>query len=131
MSRIADMVNSSTFTHKDRTYVVSAMTTFQASLSFLTMVDLCKDATGIEWDDAPLTPRKFIRYFIEWGLCTTIDGIAFNLLTDANADKFAEFSNLVASDSTLADKWLSAYEEANLEQTDPNVLNAEPEAGNE
>lgn len=122
-----------TFKHGEDTYVVSAMTSFQLTLSFGFMVDTLRERNGkdVSWDETSPSLRTLIAYFINWNLCTRINDVAFKPLDDISADRFNEWANLITTDNDLAEKWSQAYKAANMEQTDPNALNEEPDSENE
>lgn len=116
------------FKHDGRTYEVRPLTEFQKSLSITWMMDVCLEVTGKEWSDAPLSTRRLISFFINLNLATKIDGEAFNPLTSANKDGYLVFANNIIMDTSLQTLWNDAYDEANLEKTDPNSVSVEPPA---
>lgn len=120
------------FKHDGRTYSVRPLNELQSSLSSLMMLDICLAITGAEWEDAPKALRTLIMHYVNWSLCTEIDGeVQFDYLNYTQEAPFKAFVLSITGDNELFTKWSNAHKEANLEQVDPNASSGEPQAETE
>ena len=119
------------FEHDGRTYSVRPLNELQSGLAGLMMVDICEAVTKLEWENAPTAVRTLIMRYVRWSLVTCIDGEPqFDYLGYMSEEPLRVFVQAITSDNALYTKWQSAYDEANLEQVDPNVPSVEPQAEN-
>lgn len=111
------------FEHNGKSYSVSAMTVFQADMrnSYVVQLGLLLQAhLGVSsFDDIPRSMDRLLAHFVDWHLCTTIDGKRLNLVLLADVESLLSFFEQVGNDNELAEKWISAYREANKLNRDP------------
>lgn len=111
------------FSHNGKTYEVSATTVFQADMRNSCVVQLANIVQahlGLSgFDEIPRSMDKLIAHYVDWNLCTKIDGKRVNLVMTSDAEAFLSFCEQVGNDNELAEKWITAYREVNKLNIDP------------
>lgn len=105
------------FDHEGKHYEVSAMSEFQADLRNHYLVqagNLAMNWLGLtSLEDVPLSLDKVCSNFVNWHLCTMIDGAKYPLLTLIDIQPVLDFAETLANDETLYKLWRDAYNQAN------------------
>lgn len=105
------------FDHEGKHYEVSAMSEFQRDLRNHYLVQLGVLAAArlglSSLDSIPASLDKLCADFINWHLCTTIDGEMVSLLMLTSIEPVLEFADLLSNDETLYKRWKDAYQQTN------------------
>lgn len=116
-----------TFKHDNATITVRAQTVFERDSFHYVIQDVAKPIVkgyGIEeLTDVPVTLDVMLTRYIRWMMVSTIEGETtlpqwgdwFDYVS-RNTDKYADFCawlSLIREDSTLLDKWATAFNKAN------------------
>lgn len=113
------------FEHNGKTYELKATTVFQADMRNSYIVQLANIVQAhygfSSFDEVPRSIDRLIAHYVDWNLCTKIDGKHVNLIAISDAESFLSFCELVGNDNELAEKWLIAYREVNKLNKSPSI----------
>lgn len=118
-----------TFTHNKVTYTVHPRTVFQKSLLSALIADVgAVIVKGLGYDSTsdesiPYITHALITRFVHWLQVTSNDGSLYDVDLYANSenllDVYSQWRHDVTRDSELAEKWQTAYDNAQGTSADP------------